>query len=139
MQDSLQNPASRLMYTALLSVQNTMSTNGTPLSLGESDFSRTMQQVDPGHKGYVTFDSFLNFVTRENADEDTAEQITQSFKVLSGDKGYVTADDLRRYLPPDDAEYCIKRMMRASGPHGDSGALNYEQFTLEIYGSQKPK
>ncbi|TGZ70583.1 hypothetical protein CRM22_003120 [Opisthorchis felineus] len=105
---------------------------------GESDFTRTMQQVDPGHKGYVTFDSFLNFVTRENADEDTAEQITQSFKVLSGDKGYVTAEDLRRYLPPDDAEYCIKRMIRAPGPHGDSGALNYEQFTVEIYGSQKP-
>ncbi|CAH8611714.1 unnamed protein product [Dicrocoelium dendriticum] len=53
---------------------------------GDSDFSRVMQQVDPGRKGFVTFDAFLNFMTRENADEDTAEQIIQSFKVVAGDK-----------------------------------------------------
>ncbi|KAF7259683.1 hypothetical protein EG68_02881 [Paragonimus skrjabini miyazakii] len=106
---------------------------------GDSDFSRVMQQVDPGRKGYVTFDAFLNYMTRETADQDTEEQIVVSFQVLGGDKGFVTAEDIRRYLSSEDAEYCIKRMTRVNGPMGDSGALNYEQFSREIYGSQRPK
>ena len=45
-----------------------------------------MSIVDPNHSGYVTFDSFLDFMTRETADTDTAEQVMQSFKILAGDK-----------------------------------------------------
>ncbi|VDP81440.1 unnamed protein product [Echinostoma caproni] len=104
---------------------------------GETDFSRIMQQVDPGRKGYVTFEGFLNFMTRESADQDTAEQIIQSFKALAGDKGCVTAADLKRYLSPEDAEYCIEHMSRMNGPGGDNGALNYQQFAIEIYGPRR--
>ncbi|KAA0197033.1 Alpha actinin sarcomeric [Fasciolopsis buskii] len=105
--------------------------------VGESDFSRIMQEVDPGRKNWVIFESFLDFMTRENADEDTAEQIIQSFKALAGDKGCVTAADLRKYLSAEDAEYCIKHMSRMNGPGGDNGALNYQQFSIEIYGSRR--
>ena len=45
-----------------------------------------MSIVDPNHSGYVTFESFLDFMTRETADTDTAEQVMQSFKILAGDK-----------------------------------------------------
>jgi actinin alpha len=105
--------------------------------IAESDFAKVMQEVDPGHKGFVTFDSFLNYMTRENADKDTPEQIIQSFKLMAGDKGYVTADDIKRFLSPEDAEYCLKHMNRVNGPMGDSGALNYNQFAAEIYGRQR--
>lgn len=47
-----------------------------------------MSIVDPNHSGYVTFESFLDFMTRETADTDTAEQVMQSFKILAGDKVY---------------------------------------------------
>ena len=53
---------------------------------GDADFQRIMSIVDPNHSGYVTFDSFLDFMTRETADTDTAEQVMQSFKILAGDK-----------------------------------------------------
>jgi len=36
--------------------------------------------------GHVTFDAFLDFMTRESTDTDTAEQVIQSFKILAGDK-----------------------------------------------------
>ena len=45
-----------------------------------------MQQVDPNNTGYVTFESFVDFMTHESMDEDTAEQVMASFKVLAGDK-----------------------------------------------------
>ena len=42
--------------------------------------------VDPAGTGTVTFQSFIDFMTRENTDTDTAEQIVESFRVLAGDK-----------------------------------------------------
>lgn len=36
--------------------------------------------------GYVSFDSFLDFMTRESTDTDTAEQVIDSFRILAGDK-----------------------------------------------------
>ena len=45
-----------------------------------------MSIVDPNGTGYVTFDSFLDFMTRETADTDTAEQVMQSFRILAGDQ-----------------------------------------------------
>lgn len=45
-----------------------------------------MRQIDPNTTGYVTFDAFVDFMTKESIDEDTAEQVISSFKVLAGDK-----------------------------------------------------
>lgn len=56
---------------------------------GDSDFRRIMTIVDPNNTGYVTFDAFLDFMTRESTDTDTAEQIIDSFRILANDKvGY---------------------------------------------------
>lgn len=53
---------------------------------GDSDFRRIMSIVDPNNTAYVTFDAFLDFMTRESTDTDTAEQIIDSFRILAGDK-----------------------------------------------------
>lgn len=53
---------------------------------GDSDFRRIMTIVDPNNTGYVTFDAFLDFMTRESTDTDTAEQIIDSFRILANDK-----------------------------------------------------
>ena len=45
-----------------------------------------MSVVDANHTGFVTFDAFLDFMTREATDTDTAEQVMQSFRILAGDK-----------------------------------------------------
>lgn len=36
--------------------------------------------------GIVTFQAFIDFMSRETADTDTADQVMASFKVLAGDK-----------------------------------------------------
>ena len=53
---------------------------------GDVEFRRIMSIVDPNCTGYVAFDAFLDFMTRESTDSDTAEQIIDSFRVLAGDK-----------------------------------------------------
>ena len=50
------------------------------------EFNRLMTIVDPNNTGFVTFQAFLDFMTREVADTDTAEQVMESFRILAGDK-----------------------------------------------------
>lgn len=47
---------------------------------------------------------------------------------------YITVDELRRELPPEQAEYCISRMTKYIGPEGISGALDYISFSSALYG-----
>ncbi|XP_063500433.1 alpha-actinin-1 isoform X11 [Symphalangus syndactylus] len=144
---------------------------------GEAEFARIMSIVDPNRLGVVTFQAFIDFMSRETADTDTADQVMASFKILAGDKfqeggkmqtahaaftlpgfaavsgraalwlldfaaflttlssqNYITMDELRRELPPDQAEYCIARMAPYTGPDSVPGALDYMSFSTALYG-----
>ncbi|KAK8387969.1 hypothetical protein O3P69_020108 [Scylla paramamosain] len=101
---------------------------------GEIDFQRICSIVDPNSTGYIQFDAFLDFMTRENVDSDTAEQVIDSFRILAGDKPYILPEELQRELPPDQAEYCIQRMQPYSGPNAPRDALDYMSFSTSLYG-----
>ncbi|KAG8227955.1 hypothetical protein J437_LFUL008763 [Ladona fulva] len=101
---------------------------------GEIDFQRILAVVDPNSTGYVHFDAFLDFMTRESTDVDTAEQVIDSFRILAGDRPFILPDELRRELPPDQAEYCIQRMPPYKGPNALPGALDYMSFSTALYG-----
>ncbi|XP_004208576.1 alpha-actinin [Hydra vulgaris] len=101
---------------------------------GDAEFARIMAMVDPNQTGFVTFQAFLDFMTREMADTDSAEQVMESFRILAGDKPYITADELRRELPPQQADYCIARMAAYTGPGSVPGALDYKSFSTALYG-----
>ncbi|XP_051962767.1 alpha-actinin-4 isoform X1 [Xyrauchen texanus] len=101
---------------------------------GEAEFTRIMGIVDPNNSGAVTFQAFIDFMSRETTDTDTADQVIASFKILAGDKNYITAVELRRELPPDQAEYCIARMAPYTGPDAVPGALDYMSFSTALYG-----
>uniref|UniRef100_A0A803T1B5 Actinin alpha 2 n=1 Tax=Anolis carolinensis TaxID=28377 RepID=A0A803T1B5_ANOCA len=102
--------------------------------LGEAEFARIMSLVDPNGQGNVSFQSFIDFMTRETADTDTAEQVIASFRILASDKPYILSDELLRELPPEQAQYCIKRMPAYKGPGAVSGALDYTSFSSALYG-----
>lgn len=120
-----------------------------------------MTMVDPNAAGVVTFQAFIDFMTRETAETDTAEQVVASFKILAGDKvspwrrrglggrgreqnlwpsmpllpqNYITPEELRRELPAEQAEYCIRRMAPYKGPGAPAGALDYVAFSSALYG-----
>lgn len=56
------------------------------LPQGEVEFARIMILVDPNGTGMVSFQSFIDFMTRETADTDTADQVVASFRILAADK-----------------------------------------------------
>lgn len=62
---------------------------------GDQEFERLMAIVDPNNTRHVTFQAFLDFMTRETADTDTAEQVMDSFRILAGDK---VSNDLLLFL-----------------------------------------
>lgn len=43
-------------------------------------------------------------------------------------------EELRRELPPEQAEYCISRMTKYIGSDGTQGALDYISFSSALYG-----
>ena len=45
-----------------------------------------MNLVDPNGSGKVTFQAFVDFMTRETSDSDTSEQVVASFRILATDK-----------------------------------------------------
>jgi len=100
----------------------------------EQEFNNITALVDPNGTGMISFQAFLDFMTREMADTDTADQVIESFRILAGDKAYITADELRRELAPEQADYCIARMSGYEGPDGVPGALDYTSFSTALYG-----
>ncbi|WP_411023074.1 EF-hand domain-containing protein, partial [Salmonella sp. s51228] len=68
---------------------------------GEEDpeLDRLLALVDPNETGFVSLEAFIDFMTQETVDRDTAEQVMASFKILAGDKLYIMPDDIRRELP----------------------------------------
>ena len=51
-----------------------------------SSFQTTMKEVDPNNTGYIAFDVYLDFVTKENFSFDGLDHIIQSFRILSSNK-----------------------------------------------------
>lgn len=53
---------------------------------GDNEFARIMGIVDPNCTGAVTFQAFIDFMSSETTDTDTADQVIASFKILACDK-----------------------------------------------------
>lgn len=66
---------------------------------GELDFQRILAVVDPNSTGFIHFDAFLDFMTRENTDTDTAEQVIDSFRILASDKVHLNDEIYLEHLP----------------------------------------
>jgi len=56
------------------------------LQMNDPVFEKIFAETDPNNTGYVPFETFLDFMTRETVDQDTADQVKASFKILAGDK-----------------------------------------------------
>ncbi|KAJ5908110.1 hypothetical protein N7495_000792 [Penicillium taxi] len=65
----------------------------------------------------VSFEQFIRFMVSVTEDQNTAEQVFQSFKEVADGKPYVTELDLRHSLIPDEViEHLVKTMPPHEGP-----------------------
>ncbi|KAM0347122.1 hypothetical protein ACHAPU_005061 [Fusarium lateritium] len=70
-----------------------------------------------GGRDYVTFEQFIRFMVDVTEDQNTAEQVFQSFREVADGKPYVTEMDLRHSLVPDEViDQLVEIMPKHSGP-----------------------
>ncbi len=74
--------------------------------------------VDTAHgRDRVTFEQFIRFMVDVTEDQNTAEQVFQSFREVADGKPYVTEIDLRHSLVPDDViEKLVQIIPEHHGP-----------------------
>ncbi|KAI1107240.1 calponin homology domain-containing protein [Jackrogersella minutella] len=71
--------------------------------------------LDTSHgRDRVTFEQFIRFMVDVTEDQNTAEQVFQSFREVADGKPYVTEMDLRHSLVPDEV---IEKLCEIVPPH----------------------
>ncbi|KAF6241857.1 hypothetical protein HO173_000569 [Letharia columbiana] len=82
----------------------------------EEEMHEQFMSISSG-KGYVTFEQFIRFMVSVTEDQNTAEQVFQSFREVADGKPYVTELDLRHSLIPDElVEDLLSSMPQHKGP-----------------------
>lgn len=67
-----------------------------------------------GRGGSVSFEQFIRFMVDVTEDQNTAEQVFESFREVADGKPYVTELDLTHSLIPDDV---VQKLMDSMPPH----------------------
>jgi Ca2+-binding EF-hand superfamily protein len=86
-----------------------------------------------GGRDYVTFEQFIRFMVDVTEDQNTAEQVYQSFREVADGKPYVTEMDLRHSLVPDEViDQLVEIMPAHSGPDmsEDRGMPQYDYISF---------
>lgn len=76
------------------------------------------------NKGTVSFEDFITFMVDVTEDQQTAEQVLQSFEEIANGKPYVTELDLQNSLLPDS----MIDELKASMPKTADGGLDYVAY-----------
>ncbi|EGR50913.1 uncharacterized protein TRIREDRAFT_57891 [Trichoderma reesei QM6a] len=86
-----------------------------------------------GGNQYVTFEQFIRFMVDVTEDQNTAEQVFQSFREVADGKPYVTEMDLRHSLVPEEV---IDTLLNMMPPHNgpdmsrDRGKAQYDYISF---------
>lgn len=86
-----------------------------------------------GGRDHVTFEQFIRFMVDVTEDQNTAEQVFQSFREVADGKPYVTEMDLRHSLVPDEViEKLVEIMPSHSGPdmQSDRGQAQFDYIAF---------
>ncbi|KAK1751570.1 hypothetical protein QBC47DRAFT_329169, partial [Echria macrotheca] len=91
----------------------------------------------------VTFEQFIRFMVEATEDQNTAEQVFQSFREVADGKPYVTEMDLRHSLVPDEV---IEKLVEIIPPHtgpdmqADRGKAQYDYiaFMEKLINDERP-
>jgi Ca2+-binding EF-hand superfamily protein len=81
----------------------------------------------------VTFEQFIRFMVDVTEDQNTAEQVFQSFREVADGKPYVTEMDLRHSLVPDEViDQLVEMMPQHNGPDTaeDRGRPQYDYISF---------
>lgn len=103
----------------------------------DPDFEAILDIVDPNRDGFVSLQEYMAFmISRETENVQSAREVIDAFRALTtGEKQFITANELFANLTKEQAEYCMSRMK----PYKDSSgrtvldAYDYVSFTEDLF------
>jgi len=96
-------------------------------NLEDETVEKLFRGIDLYHSGDIHYIEFLAAVA-ESQGLLTMEKLADAFDRLDSDgKGYISRDDLKKFLGTDSDEELVNRMIEEAGA-GEDGHINYEEF-----------
>ncbi|XP_058165915.1 spectrin alpha chain, erythrocytic 1 [Dasypus novemcinctus] len=104
----------------------------------EPKFEKFLDAVDPGRKGYVSLEDYTSFlIDKESENIKSSDEIENAFQALAEGKAYITKEDMKQALTPEQVAYCASHMQQYVDPRGRSHPAGYDYvgFTNSHFGN----
>ncbi|XP_077012693.1 spectrin alpha chain, erythrocytic 1 [Tamandua tetradactyla] len=104
----------------------------------EPKFEKILDTVDPGRKGYVSLEEYTSFlINKESENIKSSDEIEDAFQALAEGKSYITKEDLKQALTPEQVSFCTTHMQQYEDPRGRSHLAGYDYvgFTNSYFGN----
>ncbi|XP_041369234.1 spectrin alpha chain-like isoform X2 [Gigantopelta aegis] len=103
----------------------------------DPEFQAILDVVDPNRDGHVSLQEYMAFmISRETENVQSSSEVEQAFRALtSGEKPYITTQELYANLTKDQAEYCISHMKPYVDKTGRTlpDAYDFTEFTRQLF------
>jgi len=104
----------------------------------EAVIENILDTVDPNRDGFVNLQDYMAFMINKETDNiSSVDDVINAFKALTenGERPYITREELASNLPPDQAEYCIRKMNPYKDKTGRElyNTYDYEEFTHSLF------
>lgn len=94
----------------------------------DAEVDRIMQEICKKEPGKIFFEEFLAWMVKQLEDSDTPATMSAAFQTISGKDQFIGEDEIRRFVPPEDAAWLLQKMPRA-----ETGLYDYRSFVGSIY------
>ncbi|XP_045640354.1 spectrin alpha chain, erythrocytic 1 [Ursus americanus] len=104
----------------------------------EPKFEKFLDVVDPGRKGYISLEDYTSFlIDKESENIKSSDEIENAFQALAEGKAYITKEDLKQALTPEQVQFCASHMQQYVDPRGRSHLAGYDYvgFTNSFFGN----
>ncbi|XP_032949083.1 spectrin alpha chain, erythrocytic 1 [Rhinolophus ferrumequinum] len=104
----------------------------------EPKFEKFLDAVDPGRKGYVSLEDYTSFlIDKESENIKSSDEIENAFQALAEGKAYITKEDMKQALTPEQVSFCASHMQQYVDPRGRSHPAGYDYvgFTNSYFGN----
>lgn len=104
----------------------------------EPKFEKFLDAVDPGRKGYISLEDYTAFlIDKESENIKSSDEIESGFQALAEGKSYITKEDMKQALTPEQVAFCASHMQQYVDPRGRGHAAGYDYvgFTNSYFGN----
>jgi spectrin alpha len=105
-------------------------------------FESILDVVDPNRDGFVNLQDYMSFmISKETDNISSVSDVINAFRALTenGERSYITREEIVSNLPPDQADYCLRKMRPYKDKTGRElmNAYDFEDFTHSLFSVER--